>query len=307
MGAHAQVRGLKQTEKAPALDAEPLEIRTKDGVTLSATVLEPEGDNRGTVVMAHAMFGRQTGFRWVSRMFRDRGWRAITFDFRGHGKSPASAYGYDDFVLHDLPAVVDCARARSEGKPVALMGHSLGGHVALGAQGCGLVSLDAIVLVASNVWLRDFEPSAAVWAAKRMILEGFVRTARRVGKFPARALKLGSDDESLEYVEDIARFGLDGRWVSRDGTRNYLSALTEVQIPLYSIASDGDRINARPVSVERMLSRCRAKIHIDRVRKGDDGGKPPGHADLLLTQTARSAFERAEAFLRTVNVGPTNE
>jgi predicted alpha/beta hydrolase len=289
--------------KAPALEAEPLEIRTNDGVTLAATVLEPDR-LRGTVVMAHAMFARQTAFRWVSRMFRDRGWRVITFDFRGHGKSPPCAYGYDDFVVHDLPAVVDCARARSDEKPVALLGHSLGGHVALAAQGCGLVSLDAIILVASNIWLRDFEPSGAMWAAKRWILEGFVRSARRFGKFPARALKLGSDDESLEYVEDLARFGLDGRWLSRDGTRNYLSALTEVQIPLYSIASDGDRINARPVSVERMLSRCRGKLHVDRVRTSDDGGKPPGHAELLTTPAARSAFERAEAFLRTIDASP---
>ena len=294
MGAYAEV-------SAPALEAEPLEIRTKDGVTLSATVLEREKHFRGTIVMAHAMFARQAAFRWLSRMFRDRGWRVITFDFRGHGKSPASSYGYDDFVEHDLPAVVDCARARSDGKPVALIGHSLGGHVALAAQGCGLVQLDAIVLVASNIWLRDFEPSAAMWAAKRVILEGFVRSARRIGKFPARRLQLGSDDASLPYVEDLARFGLDGRWLSRDGRRNYLSALTEVRIPLYSIASDGDRINARPVSVERMLSRCRAEIHIDRVTKSDDGGKPPGHAEVLTTQAARSAFERAEAFLRTIH------
>jgi predicted alpha/beta hydrolase len=285
---------------APPLEAEPLEIRTNDGVTLSATVHEPNGPMRGTVVMAHAMFARQSAFRWVAPMFRDRGWRAITFDFRGHGKSPATTYGYDDFVVHDLPAVIDCARARSEDKPVALLGHSLGGHVALAAEGCKLVSLDAIVLVASNVWLRDFEPNGALWTAKRWILEGFVRTARRFGKFPARRLKLGSDDESLDYVEDLARFGLDGRWVSRDGTRNYLSALTEVQIPLYSIASDGDRINARPVCVERMLSRCRAKLHVDRVTKSDSGGRPPGHAELLTTTEAKSAFERAEAFLRTL-------
>jgi hypothetical protein len=83
-----------------------------------------------------------------------------------------------------------------------------------------------------------------------------------------------------------------------------LSALTEVQIPLYSIASDGDRINARPVSVERMLSRCRGKLHVDRVRTSDDGGKPPGHAELLTTPAARSAFERAEAFLRTIDASP---
>lgn len=292
------MNGFKQVETAPALDAEPLEIRTDGGVTLAATVHEPASQPRGTVLMAHAMFARQTAFRWLARMFRDRGWRAITFDFRGHGQSPCANWGYDDFVARDLPAVVECARARSDG-PLALIGHSLGGHVALAAQGCGLVSLDAIVLVAANIWLRDFEPNGAIWAAKRAVLEGFVRTARRLGKFPARALRLGSDDESLDYVEDLARFGLDGRWVSRDGTRNYLSALSEVHCPIYSIASDGDRLNARPVCVERMLSRCRGPIHIDRVSRSDDGSRPPGHAALLVTERARSAFERAEAFLRT--------
>lgn len=301
MGVDAEVTGLKQTTHVPAMDAEPLEIRTSDGVTLAATVHEPAREPRGTVVMAHAMFARQSAFRWLAPMFRERGWRAITFDFRGHGKSPCARYGYDDFVLHDLPAVVDCARARDGGKPVVLLGHSLGGHTALAAQGLGLISLDAIVLVAANVWLRDFEPNGAIWAAKRAMLEAFVRTARRVGKFPARALRMGSDDESLEYVEDLARFGLNGRWVSRDGSRNYLSALTEVRIPLYSIASDGDRLNARPVCVERMLSRCRAPLHVDRVSKSDDGTKPPGHGALLVSERARSAYDRAEAFLRTLS------
>jgi predicted alpha/beta hydrolase len=301
VGAHSDVRrGFKRSAPPPPQDAESLEIRTEGGVSLAATVYEPAAKPRGTVVMAHAMFSRQTSFRWLAPAWRDRGWRVVTFDFRGHGKSPCAAYGYDDFVQRDLPAVVACARDR-DGGPVALVGHSLGGHVALAAQGCGLVSLDAIVLVASNIWLRDFEPNGAIWTTKRLILEGFVRAARRFGKFPARALRLGSDDESLAYVEDLARFGLDGRWTSRDGTRNYLAALTEVHCPLYSIASDGDRINARPVCVERMLAKCRGPLHFDRVLESDDGSRPPGHAALLTTERARSAFDRAEAFLRTLS------
>ena len=276
---------------------ESIEIRTSDGVSLSATVHDAE-PTRGTVVMAHAMFARQSAFRWLAPMFRDRGWRVVSFDFRGHGKSPATSYGYDDFVVSDLPAVIGCVRERAEGKPVVLVGHSLGGHVALAAQGCGLVKLDAIVLVAANVWIRDFEPNGTVWALKRTILEGFLGTARRVGRFPARALRMGSDDESVGYVEDLARFGLEGRWGSRDRTRDYRAALGEVDVPLYSIASAGDRINARPVCVERMVARCRGKLHIDCVTRSDDGSRPPGHGALLTTERARSAFERAEAFLR---------
>ncbi len=280
---------------------EALEIRTRDGVTLAGAVLEPDETPRGSIVMAHAMFARQSAFKFVAPLFRDRGWRVITFDFRGHGKSACSDYGYDDFVERDLPAVVECVRARNEHGPVALVGHSLGGHVALASQGCKLVTLDALVLAAgANLWLRDFEPNAVIWSAKHSIMSGFLRTARRFGKFPARRLRIGSDDESLSYVEDLARFTMDGRWCSRDGTRNYLSALTEVTIPIFSIASDGDRINARPVCVERMISRCRGPLHVDRVTQSDDGSRPPGHGDLVASTRALSAFSRAENFLRTI-------
>ena len=297
--------GFARHDRAPELDSEPLEIRTRDGVTLAATVLEPRGSEHGalgSVIMAHAMFARQSAFKLVAPLFRDRGWRVVTFDFRGHGKSAASDWGYDDFVERDLPAVVECVRARNERGPVALVGHSLGGHVALAAQGSKLVALDALVLAAgANLWLRDFEPNAAIWAAKRAIMDGFVRTARRFGRFPARALRIGSDDESLAYVEDLARFTIDGRWCSRDGTRNYLSALTEVTIPIFSIASEGDRINARPVCVERMLARCRGPLHIERVTKSDDGSRAPGHGALVASRRALSAFARAESFLRSVS------
>lgn len=294
---------MKPASTPPASDSESIEIRTADGVSLAATLLEAR-EPRGTIIMAHAMFARQSAFRrpagrGVADRMRERGWNVVTFDFRGHGASKCASYGYDDFVLRDLPAVVECVRARSEG-PVALLGHSLGGHVALAAVGSGLCKLDALVVVACNLWLRDFEPSTAVWLVKRATLEAFVRTARRAGRFPARALRLGSDDESLEYVEDLCRFGLEGQWRSRDGTRDYLAALSEVRAPVYAIASDGDLLNARVVSVERMVARCRGPIHIDRVRASDDGGRAPGHGGLVTSGRAMSAYDRAEEFLRGI-------
>jgi len=73
-----------------------------------------------------------------------------------------------------------------------------------------------------------------------------------------------------------------------------------VRCPLYSIASEGDRLNARPVCVERMLARCRGPLHFDRVGRSDDGSPAPGHGAVLVTERARSAFVRAESFLRTL-------
>ncbi len=292
---------MKAAPRAAALDEESIEIRTSDGVARAATLM-PAREPRGTIIMAHAMFARQSAFRrpagrGVAERMRERGWNVVTFDFRGHGASKCASYGYDDFVARDLPAVVECVRARSEG-PLVLLGHSLGAHVGLAAVGCGLCELDALVVVACNVWLREFEPSTAMWLLKRATLEGFLRSARRAGRFPARALRLGSDDESLEYVQDLCRFGLEDSWRSRDGARDYLAALGEVRVPVYAIVSDGDWLNARVVSVERMVARCRGPIHIDRVRWSDDGSRAPGHGALVTTLRAASAYDRAEAFLR---------
>ena len=63
------------------------------------------------------------------------------------------------------------ARSRTRRKQlVVLVGHSLGGHGGLAAQGTGLVSFDGVACVGANVWLRELEPLRARWMAKRAVL-----------------------------------------------------------------------------------------------------------------------------------------
>ncbi len=309
MGAGAGLKSLAGEVRGSGGAVEELEIRTEDGVALRGRLLAPEGKARGTVVMAHAMFARQGAFfrpagEGVADLFALRGWRVVTFDFRGHGESgPGKAaegarWSYDDLVRLDLPAVVASARARSGRAPVAVLGHSLGGHVALAAQGTGRMHADALVGVAANVWLRELERSALVWALKMATLRAFEETTRRRGYFPARALRQGSDDEAEDYVADLVRFAREGAWRSRDGKDDYLAALARVTVPVYAIASRGDRLNARPRSVEAMLRFCAGPRAFDRVAAGDGGDPAPGHAALVTTTAARSAFARAEEFLR---------
>src|SRR5262245_46771476 len=132
----------------PRVSFEELEIHTSDGAVLRAVMNDPpEGSSlRATLILAHAMFARKSTFgrpdrRGLGDVLGARGYRTLAFDFRGHGESrPPKAnpeWGYDDFVRFDMPAVVDCARARGEGKPILVVGHSLGGHVALAAEGAG--------------------------------------------------------------------------------------------------------------------------------------------------------------------------
>ncbi len=294
--------------------AEQIEIRTRDGVALRADVREPARGSRlvGVAILAHAMFARRGEFErphgdGLARFLRARGWRTIAFDFRGHGDSgtPASkggSWSYDDLAQRDLPAVVACARDRSRRVPVAVFGHSLGGHVALAGQGIGAHDADAIVLLGASLWLPAWEPSLRRWVVKRAVVAACRRILEKRGYFPARALRQGSDDESYASMSALLRTTERGTWQSDDGRHDYRARLRDVRARLFAIASDGDRLRGHPDCVARIVSECGARgapHEIVRIRKGDDGGAPPGHMQLVTTARAASAWARAEAFART--------
>ena len=299
--------------KAPEPGSEAIDIRTSDGWSLRADVHEPGGAPVGVAVLGHAMMARRSEFErpkgaGVASMLVARGWRVVSFDFRGHGDSgplarDGASYGYDDLVTQDLPAVHEFARSRARRKkPVVLVGHSLGGHVGLAAQGAGLVSFDGIVGVGANVWLRELEPVRARWLVKRATLAAIVAVSRRVGRFPARVLRLGSDDESRAYFEDFERFARTGAWTSADGKTDYLAALRDVRVPVLQLVSDGDRLECVAESGARFVARCGGGHEVIRVTSSDDDGPPPDHMGLVTSGRIGSAWDRVEAWMRRVAV-----
>lgn len=277
----------------PRASFEELEIRGSDGSILRALVDDPPEDVateiRATLVLAHAMFARKSSFGkrdrpGLSSALTKRGYRTIAFDFRGHGdsKPPPTSHdwGYDDLVRLDLPAVVECARARSEGKPVLVVGHSLGGHVATAAQGTGRMDADAIVLLGGNVWLRELEPSRLRWAAKLAFSRATLRISSRLTHgIPARRLRFGSDDASERYVEDIFGFATHGEWKSRDRHDDYLASLANVKIPVAAVVGDRDRIMCHPRSGEAFARRCAGPVAIFHARHA-------GHMALVTSELA---------------------
>lgn len=276
---------------APArVGGEDIEIRTKDGITLRATVRSVPR-SKGTCVLAHAMFARRSAWdKGFADFIAARGLKSVAFDFRGHGDSETTTieHSYDDLVRWDLPAVTELARQKLGG-PVIVIGHSLGGHVALAAQGIGILGADAILGIASpNIWLRELEPSRAVWAVKRGVLASVEAVCRRCrGRFPARRLGLGSDDEPVTYMSDLVRFGRTNAWRSADGTQDYLAALGRIKDPVCAIASSGDRLNARPECVRRMLDLTAGPKRFVHVRDSI------GHAELVTTRRAEKAWGEA--------------
>jgi hypothetical protein len=125
--------------------------------------------------------------------------------------------------------------------------------------------------------------------------------SRRLGRFPARALRLGSDDEPRACIEDIERFARTGMWQSADGGVDYLSSLARVRVPILQMVSDGDRIECSPECGERFVAHCGGRREILRIARSDDGSPPPDHMGLVTSGRTQSSWERAEKWMRCVN------
>ncbi len=294
---------------------EEIEVRTSDGWALRADMYEPAQREAGVAVLAHALMARRSEFHrehgGFARFLAERGWRVVSFDFRGHGDSGPGAreggrYSYDDLVRTDLPAIVSFARSRTRGKaPVIVVGHSLGGHTSLAAQGPGAIDADAIVGFGASPWIPELEPSRPRWMAKRTILQGMLAVSRRVGRLPARALGRGSDDESLGCVEDILRFARRGGWGSADGRHDYIGALARVSVPVLQVVSEGDRLECPPECGAAMLARCTGAgaRGLIRIEGRDDGGPPPGHMGMVTSSRCKDAWARVDEWMHMYGKG----
>ena len=307
------------SEASEAPSFESMDLRTSDGWSLRADVYEPPrslnerslDEPVGAVVLAHAMMARRSEFdrpkgAGLARFFAGRGYGVVAFDFRGHGDSePAPArggsYSYDDLVLRDLPTA--CAFAQTlvpDGRPVFVLGHSLGGHVALAAQGAGAIDVRGIVGVGAALWLRRLEPSFRKWCVKRAITEAILQVTRRVGRFPARALRIGSDDEARRYIGDIAQFIRRGRWCSADGRIDYWAALAGVRIPVLQVVSDGDTLECAPACGVRFAEACGGPHEVIHIGRSDDGGPPPSHMGIVTGGRVPQVWNRVDAWMRRI-------
>ncbi len=83
------------------------------------------------IVLCHGLTATRRSVVHGSRRLERGGFTVIAYDARGHGESdpaPADAgYGYPELV-DDLGSAID---DQARGRPVVLVGHSMGAHTAL--------------------------------------------------------------------------------------------------------------------------------------------------------------------------------
>ncbi len=116
-------RDPEQNQLARPPSGAPLSVVSPDGTRLHAEVF---GDGERTIVLAHGWTEMLSFWTYQIRALRDRGFRVVAYDLRGHGDSDPAADG--DYAVtrfgEDLEAVL--AAAVPDGERAIVAGHSLG-------------------------------------------------------------------------------------------------------------------------------------------------------------------------------------
>lgn len=93
----------------------------------------PEGETRAVIAIVHG-FGEHCGrYTNVVKHFVPRGYAVFGFDHRGHGRSPGKRGHINEWseYRNDVRAFIKLVSEHEPGKPLFIMGHSLGGLITL--------------------------------------------------------------------------------------------------------------------------------------------------------------------------------
>lgn len=161
--------------------AEPVESRVRAN-GIDHHVIAWEGGDRGTVVLCHGFLDIAWSWDRVARRLAAEGFRAVAFDWRGHGESSwvgeGGYYHFPDYIL-DLDELLP----RLDPGRVHLVGHSMGGTACSMYAGTTCERLRTLSLV------EGIGPLAHPLDVVPDRFGAFLRTVRNVRSRPPRVMR----------------------------------------------------------------------------------------------------------------------
>lgn len=140
---------------ASATEHQQGELEGVGGLQLFWQRWEPAG-KRATIVLAHGASEHSGRYAWTAEELAARGYATWAIDHRGHGRSEG-ARAYLDRLANAV-ADLDGLVALAAGGPLFLLGHSMGGTVALAYALEHQERLDGLVLSAPLAALEAASP-----------------------------------------------------------------------------------------------------------------------------------------------------
>ncbi len=277
-------------------------VPSSGGHELQLTVVRPASAQAGApgILFVHGVFSDGRFFQGsdggTAGWFVEQGCTAFIGNLRAHGKSRRSTpeawdWSFDDYVRHDLPALIRAARERHDG-PLFLLAHSMGGYVSLAALGLdpevqGMLRGACVLSAAVN----DFTDGGL----KKVAMVRFARLLSGVlGHFPAKRLKQGVANEPAALMKQFDAWAQDGSFRSVDGKTDYWQALGKVALPVFAAVGEADVFHASPRRAQKLVDRLGSpdkQLLVAGRSRGFE--RDYGHFDL-----ARGSRARKEIFPR---------
>lgn len=227
--------------------------------------LQPHDPHRAVVLMLHGaiengrIFYSHNG-KGLAGFLADRGCLVYSVDFAGRGLSKPHAregleHSQHQLICHDIPLLIDTL-AKRHGCKVHLVAHSWGGVVAVASL---IRFAEVRALVASQSYFGS---------KRRISVQGFHRwlkidlvwnrlgpwLGRRYGFLPAKALRLGADDEPLAYLLETIAWIKSPSFVDPTDGFDYASAATSITwMPSLFYAAVKDTVLGHPTDVQLFM------------------------------------------------------
>lgn len=154
----------------------PDRIVMDDGAVLPLRRWLPNGEVRAVILGLHGFNDYSHALDMPAQVWAARGIATFAYDQRGFGEAPGHGFWAGSARLAaDAATAVRLLRAAYPGRPVYLLGESMGGAVAAvaatGVAGTEPPAADGVILAAPAVWGRpvmDFLPKLSLFAGVRL-------------------------------------------------------------------------------------------------------------------------------------------
>lgn len=132
---------------------------------------KPEGDVKGVIVLVHGIGEHSGRYEAIGSLLSDAGFHVRSFDLLGHGATGGKRIDIEDWNHFHDQIEDHMGWALHQGKPVILMGQSMGGNLALNYAVSNrpppdLMVLTAPALAGGAAWQRALAPLGAKLAPK---------------------------------------------------------------------------------------------------------------------------------------------
>lgn len=190
---------------------------------------------------------------------------AVLTDLRGQGESAALArhgarFGYREIVEQDIPSLIAAIAAQFPGRPIYLVGHSLGGQLGSLAAVHASSKLAGLILVASGTAHYRAWPRAMRWRAG-LTVQAIRAVAALLPWYPGRLLGFGGD-QPRRLMADWSDNATTGRYRVAGSRIDYEEALHDLELPVLSVEIRGDPV--APTGATKELLAKLASCAIDR-------------------------------------------